>query len=237
MTALVVAGLAIILGGMMLVLLVVGLAATAGPVGWVLLMLAGGGAVVAGRRKKARKEAEKEAKKARREADQRAREQKARERRARRTDRLARHRGHPVGSDTPLPRRWSRPPRQARAAVNNYGQAVEALRPSPQRERLRQQGRYLSERARDCDQTARRAAELDRQLRNLDKDDREDGSTLHASVQQAEARLTAVVAELDELALQAAHVCLTQSVEDMEVLERTTQALQHDLDVTAKEHR
>lgn len=206
-----------------------GLVAEAGPVGWLVLLALGGVVMVAGKRKKAERAAEER----RKQEQQERKRAEARTRRGRRTDYIGRHRNQPVDDYTPLPRKWARPPQRARTAVENYRRAVDALRESPQREYLSDQHSHLAERAEECDQIARRAAELDRQLRHMEKHDPERGMELEQSIERAEARLRETVDELERLAVHAAHVSVAKAMDDIAALDDAAEDLRHELEAAS----
>lgn len=216
------------LGVLLLVGVVIGGVAQADAAGWLIVVgVVGGLGLLAHRKEKAKEQekAERERQKQQRRKQARA---DARAQRARGTDWFEWHRRHPVDAETPLPRRWARPVQQARTAVENYRRVVEALRESPQRQRLHAQQHYLAERAAECDWLARRTAELDRQLRQLRKRNQQVRAQQEA-VKAAEARLQEMAGELDRLAAQAAQVSVTQSMDDVAALDEAVEVLRRDL--------
>lgn len=208
--------------------LVVGLIVEAGAVGWVVLgVLIVGGIVYKNHREQARE-------RERAEAQQRREQERAeaRRRRGQRTALFGARRNRPIDEGTPLPRRWASPLGRSVAALGNYKQAIEGMRDGPQRQQLQAHQSYLTERVEECQQLARRAAELERQLQRLETDDEGLWTGFADSVEAAERRLDEMVAETERLAAKAAEVALTQSMSDVAELDEAVENLARDLQAT-----
>jgi hypothetical protein len=124
----------------------------------------------------------------------------------------------PVSGTSPLPRPWRMHLDVATKACRDYASCVEAMRPGPIRDRLADQQQALEEAAAQVETLARRAAELDRQLKALPRAARQgtQAATLHQGIEQARDQLQDRAGGMALIAAQAAHVAMSQSMADAE---------------------
>jgi hypothetical protein len=158
---------------------------------------------------------------ARREAEAQRREQERLARSRRRAEQIQMYLpwvSVPVSGTSPLPRPWRMHLDVATKACRDYASCVEAMRPGPIRDRLADQQQALEEAAAQVDTLARRAAELDRQLKALPRAARQgpQAATLQRGIEQARDQLQDRAGGMALIAAQAAHVAMSQSLADAE---------------------
>jgi hypothetical protein len=156
---------------------------------------------------------------ARREAEARRREQERRARAQRRAEQIQTYLpwvSVPVTGTSPLPRPWRMHLDVATTACRDYASCVASMRPGPVRDRLAEQQPALEDAATQVETLARRAAELDRQLKALPRAARggPQSDTLRRAIEQARDLLQERSGGMALVAAQAAHVAMSQSLAD-----------------------